>query len=127
MEDEFFRVLSGLGEYPGYEPFRDQISAPVRRKKWITEVFPHGHIIAVLKIMDCVPTACVPVLYPNLDTLDERAFGDFTPGRWGWVTEELFRLPSPIRYAAHQGINDLSLEIVDQIREQWRKSKSDSR
>lgn len=42
----------------------------------------------------------------------ERAFGDYSPGRYGWLTENLRRLPEPVPYAGHQGLFDIPDALV---------------
>ena len=88
--------------------------------------FPFGCIIAVVRLLDCCPTetrGCLSGVftdYPELDTPQERAFGDFGRGRWAWVTEDLFRLQEPIPFKAHQGLVDLPPAALAELRKQWR-------
>lgn len=70
------------------EPFRTALSAQA--------VFPRGEVVATCNLVDCLPTGALNVLYPALDTPQERAFGDFTPGRWAWVLEDVKILTEPI-------------------------------
>lgn len=65
--------------------------------------FPRGCVIAVCALVDCRPTenrgGCDSEVfddYPKLDTPQERAFGNFSPGRWGWILEDIIALPEPI-------------------------------
>jgi hypothetical protein len=84
-----------------------------------------GHILAVVKLEDCCPMedrGCLPGVfsdYPDLDTQQERAFGDYHPDRWAWVTDALFRL-EPIPYKASQGLCDVLPEALEEIRRQWK-------
>jgi hypothetical protein len=55
-----------------------------------------------------------------MDTAQERAFGDYSEGRWAWVTDSLFRLPKPIPFKAKQGLCDVGPNVVVEIREQYR-------
>lgn len=118
--DEYF--YQALREYP---PFAEQVEATVRRKGWISEVFPHGKIVAVVYLMGCARTEWitkpvgVEVIGSELMTPQERAFGDFSDGRYGWVTEKLFRLPEPIPFKAKQGLVSVPAEVVQEIRGQW--------
>lgn len=90
-----------------------------------------GHIVAVAEVLDCLPMEgyrCQSGLfedYPLLDTPKERAFGDYSSGRYGWVLEHVFRLPEPIPYKGGQGLRDLSNEIVKQIKVQgWQEPRA---
>jgi len=59
-----------------------------------SDILPTGAVIATCKLVDCLPMEsriCLPGVfddYPNLDTPQERAFGDYSEGRWAWVIEE---------------------------------------
>lgn len=87
-----------------------------------------GCIVAVVRLVDCCPTDERQYLlgvfaeYPELDTEQERYFGNFDEGRWCWVTEDLFRLPEPIPFRAGQGLRAVPPEIETALREQWRSS-----
>lgn len=52
---------------------------------------PLGVILAVTEIVDCQPTAYIHTL-----TDLERAFGDYSPGRYGIFTSGVRRLKQPI-------------------------------
>jgi hypothetical protein len=112
----------------------------------LCETLPFGQIIAVVKLTDCVPmdlcgecdgcgwseggsalqTLCRNCagggIVPRGHSLSERerAFGSYEIGRFAWITEDCFRLPKPIPFRAKQGMNDLSDDVVNQIREQWK-------
>lgn len=64
--------------------------------------YPRGSVIATCKLVDCLPTEsaiCLPGVfdeYTYLDTLQERAFGDFSADRFAWVLEDVQPLPEPI-------------------------------
>jgi activating signal cointegrator 1 len=61
-----------------------------------------GAVIAIGNLVDCLPiesTGCLPGVfedYAELDTPQERAFGDFSPSRWAWVLDDVKRFPQPI-------------------------------
>lgn len=63
---------------------------------------PRGSVLATCNLLDCLPMesrgclAGVFADYPELDTAQERAFGDFSPGRWAWVLEDVHMFPKPI-------------------------------
>ena len=80
-----------------------------------------GCIVAVVRLLDCCPMEDLG--YPELDTPQEREFGDFSEGRWAWVTEGLFRLPRPIPFRGKQGLVDVPEETVVELRQQWREER----
>lgn len=92
------------------------------------ELLSPGCIVAVLRLVDCCPMedlGCLPGVfsdYPELDTRQERAFGDFHEGRWAWVTEGLFRLPHPLPYRAKQGLVELDEPTIVELRKQWKRA-----
>lgn len=61
-----------------------------------------GSVIATAKLTDVCPmesTLCLPGIfddYPELDTPQERAFGDYSFGRWAWILEDVKSLTDPI-------------------------------
>jgi len=63
---------------------------------------PLGCVIATARLTDCVPMEseiCLPGVfedYPELDTPQERSFGDFSVGRWAWILEDVQQLSQPI-------------------------------
>ena len=97
------------------------------RAEALRSVLPFGAIIAVCDLVDCLPTEaciCVPGVYddyPDLDIPTERAFGNYDPGRFGFVTENMFRLPEPIPFKGRQGkLLDVPEEIEAEILRQRR-------
>ena len=80
-----------------------------------------GHIVAVVTLADCVPVEKCASLGSPKDkwlTPKEESFGDYSHGRYGWITGDLFRLPRPIPYKGSQGLGILPLDVVEQIKAQ---------
>lgn len=105
---------------------RDCLDEPAFKLAMAGEQLSPGCIVAVVNLVECCPTEahlCLPGVfteYPHLDTPQEREFGDFSEGRWGWVTDQLFRLPQPLPFKAKQGICTVGPDVIAQIRVQWR-------
>jgi hypothetical protein len=63
---------------------------------------PRGEVVATCNLLDCLPVTARGCLsgvfqdYPELDTPQERAFGDYSPGRWAWIIEDVKMLAEPI-------------------------------
>lgn len=69
------------------------------------EKIDFGAVVAIVRLVDCCPTVdrilnpAYPSVfrkYPHLDTEQERAFGNYEPGRWAWVLEFVHRFEKPI-------------------------------
>lgn len=62
---------------------------------------PLGSVLAVARLVDCVPTTS-----PRLADIGEleRLLGDYSPGRFGWMFDEIIKLPEPISAKGMQGI-----------------------
>jgi hypothetical protein len=92
------------------------------------QLYP-GYIVGVCDLMACMPTVsilCQPGVfddYPKLQNETELALGDYTQGRYAWVTENMFRLPRPIPYKGRQGLfaieEKTQLEIREQLCKKW--------
>lgn len=63
---------------------------------------PLGCIVAIVDLADCQPTQTV--LARGGISAQERAFGDWTPGRWAWKLENIRRLQEPIPISGKQGL-----------------------
>lgn len=109
---------------------KDCLEEPAFKLALSGERLSPGCIVAVVRLLDCLPMetkGCLPGVFedfPELDNPAEREFGDFSQGRWSWVTDSLFRLPSPLPFRGKQGLVDLPYDTVVQLREQWILSDS---
>ncbi len=81
--EPFCTVLTAwANEYSkGYSSLADMVKRPL---------FPLGAIIATCRLTVVAPTQNVKV------SDQERAFGDYTSGRFAWVLEDVQMLPTPI-------------------------------
>jgi hypothetical protein len=61
---------------------------------------PFGAIVAT-----AVVEACVPV-----ERLKADAFGDYTPGRYGWILTDVRKLETPIPWKGAQGLFAATIE-----------------
>jgi hypothetical protein len=72
-----------------------------------------GHAVALVDLVRCVPTEH---LDHAIDIGKDLPFGNFTPGRFGWITEGLRRLrPFPVK--GHQRL--FTVQLPDDLRD-WR-------
>jgi putative activating signal cointegrator 1 len=63
---------------------------------------PYGAVIGKATLVDCIP---IEQLYgTEYDTAQERAFGDWGEGRYGWILENPIRYVTPIPQTGKQGL-----------------------
>ena len=89
---------------------------------------PLGAVVATARLVDCIPmvesTAARPGLppllvvrpttlefwahgaigVPTLDVTHQRPYGDFAPGRWAWLLDDIEPLDEPVPARGHQGL-----------------------
>lgn len=64
---------------------------------------PRGYVLAVADLVDCRPTEGMPLqISPQ-----EYLFGDFSPKRWAFLFENVYRLPEPIEARGQLNIWEL--------------------
>lgn len=83
------------------------------------DVLPRGAVVATCELVDCQPTASGVTLDGWIAggvlwelTPYERAFGDYTPGRYAWLLADVKPLPTPIPMRGAQGLFDLPGELA---------------
>jgi len=62
---------------------------------------PRGAVVCIADLVDCYEVSTIKNV-----TDDERAFGNWTPGRYAWKLENVIRLPTPIDATGQQGLWD---------------------
>lgn len=104
------------------EPFESVLKAAGIR---VPADLPRGAIVAVAnlhqvgRIFRRLGTGEVYVTGQDLPvTGDELAFGDYTPGRFGWLLEDVRALPEPIPCRGALGLWELPAEVAVQIEQQ---------
>jgi len=70
------------------------------------KTLPRGALIGVCELTDCVPTA----LYPA--NAEERAQGNYMPGRYAWTAQNKHVFCEPIPYRGFQALFDVPAELV---------------
>jgi hypothetical protein len=68
----------------------------------LADELPLGALLAAAVLIDCVPTE--EVASRLLLTADERAFGDYDPGRWAWVMTDVIAFPQPVPWRGALGL-----------------------
>lgn len=97
------------------EPFRSAILAAGLRAPGEQ---PLGAILAVVRVVDCVPTETLRGTLP----VPAATFGDFGPGRYAWKLELVTRVDPPVPHLGGQGLRDYAIPMawVGSAREQFR-------
>lgn len=81
----------------------------------VATLLPRGQIVAVASIVDVVGTAS-PILKMNLSG-QERAFGDYSPGRWAWILKNIKAVVPRITCRGSLSLWQVSYHIVEQLHE----------
>lgn len=77
---------------------------------------PLGAIVAVADLVECVATEQLAA-HQSVARAEEMAFGDYSPGRWGFRLDNVRALPEPIPCRGALGLWDVPAEIARQIGE----------
>lgn len=77
---------------------------------------PLGQIVAVATLDGCVPTTD-PVVWEWAPAgSDERALGDYSPGRYAWHLSHIERLPAPVPARGSLGLWPVATQTAMQVR-----------
>jgi hypothetical protein len=68
---------------------------------------PFGFALCVVRLSGCVK---ITASFANSLTQRERDLGDYTPGRYAWVTEDLRELAKPVPVVGKRGLFSLRPE-----------------
>lgn len=131
--------VSGLQELCCSEPFqtvlRGQGQAHLLDPSFFANNLPRGAIVAVAKIFGCVPTESARHIGDDDDgwsteragerwplTDRERAFGDYSPGRYAWLLADVRPLRTPVPCKGALGLwvppADVLAAVQAQLREE---------
>lgn len=86
------------------EPFRSALVAGGCDVPWGTAklagyLLPRGSVVAVARLVDCRMTGLGGQLeaeWIRKLSDNERSFGDYSPGRYGWILDDVRPFPEPI-------------------------------
>jgi len=94
-------------------PFCDVLFQPLgcTDSLQVCAVLPRGKIVAVVDLRGCIQVdseQLVSYSIPGVDdwffTDQERAFGDYSPGRWAWLLTNVRALPEPVSARGMPGL-----------------------
>jgi activating signal cointegrator 1 len=88
----------------------EQRFAAARRRAGdaLPDPMPLGAIVCTVDLWDVLPTE--KLLERGLSDL-EQMYGNYAPGRFGWLTRDVFALPQPIQYVGKQGFFNVPDEL----------------
>jgi len=86
----------------GDSPFKEVLSAA--GIKGVADL-PRGRVLAIASLTDCIPSEHI-ASWPNVFSLSpyEQDFGNYGPGRWGFLLREIEVLRQPIPATGHLGL-----------------------
>lgn len=64
---------------------------------------PFGALVAVANLVDCRPVDDIPYVFLHGLPYEED-LGNYEPGRYGWLLDDIRKLPKPIPYVGRQGL-----------------------
>ena len=87
-----------------HQPFRSvletagyHVRAATSGRRYVEHDLPVGVIVATCRLTSCTPTdLAVDQQIFDVCPPHERAFGDYTIGRWAWILDDVTALPEPI-------------------------------
>jgi len=101
----------GLRELVAREPFATALG---RHGITVAEQLPRGQVVAVAHVLACLPTIQLGSRMRELPELAdfkaaeyERAFGDYSPGRFAWLLGKVERFGKPIPLRGGQKLFDV--------------------
>lgn len=110
-----------LSEMCGTDPFASALSPAGMG----THDLPFGAIVCVLNVTACLRTIDLPswivkhteglsseVRARYALSVNERDFGDYSPGRFAWLTSNVRKLATPIPFRGAQGLFDIQDNVV---------------
>ncbi|TAL29067.1 MAG: hypothetical protein EPN98_21740 [Phenylobacterium sp.] len=81
---------------------------------------PRGCIIGTVFLAGCYPVELLTAKWP--EDARERRFGNYTPGRWGWVLKDPIRLREPVPCRGLQKLWTIPSDVLSRIPESARYS-----
>lgn len=100
------------------EPFKSTLAAMgitwgIGGKLWVPSL-PFGAIVGKVMVVGCFKTGIVHETLGPVISDKERAFGDYSPGRFAIDCREPHRFESPVPYIGHQGLFDVDAPEIQE-------------
>ncbi len=126
LSEEEYRALAR--SHPYFGPALQAGGYPMAGIKHFDNL-PRGAIVAVCELETCMPTTWItatgrttvhtikgPLEYVLTD--QERAFGDYSAGRFAWLLSNIYALPEPIPAKGALGLWQMDAETEQAVRRQ---------
>ena len=87
-------------------------------KAWGIDQYPLGCIVAVCRLSNCIPTEQV-VFEAGKVGMIEESYGDYTPGRWALILNDIHALKEPFPCRGMQGLwenHELAMRLIPRWR-----------
>lgn len=97
---------------------QQEFAALERRLGRLPARLPFGAIVAVARLVACRPTwEVLPTIRPI-----EKLYGNYGPGRYAWILDEVLALERPVPYRGSQGFFEVpDALLMEQVPEAaWR-------
>ena len=78
---------------------------------WLANL-PRGEIVCTVRVVCAKQVSNLTPEWTRALSEQERAFGDYGTGRWGWVLDDVVKLPQPIPYRGAQGPFNVPDELL---------------
>jgi activating signal cointegrator 1 len=78
---------------------------------------PRGVVVAVVEIYGCITAEEFKAKHPHWHSA-EKHFGDFTDGRFAWLTRNSYRLKEPVECKGKQGFFFLPADVEKAVQAQ---------
>lgn len=95
----------------GYPPACRAFADEEHEEEMLPAIVPRGVILAIGRLVDVRPTED---LEPHLSD-QERRYGDYAPGRFGWMLEDVRELRDPIPFKGSLGLWTVPQVVLDLI------------
>ena len=102
-----FDIPTGMAMLAALKSFVPKGEPPIVNK-WD---LPYGVVVCVVELYGCLPVE--RALYDP-----EEHFGDYSKGRFAWLTRNCRRLKTPVPVTGHQGFFNLPPDVEAKVRAQ---------
>lgn len=117
-----YRGSMAIHAAKGWKPENAEWATELVERGLIPSTLPFGQIVCVVHLKDVLPTN--PPTWHADQVLEmhkwfmpdekEREFGNYDPGRYAWLMEDLRPIP-PMKFKGAQGLRNLPLDVESLI------------
>lgn len=97
-----------------HKPSFDEFGGTTSEYYSMLQTVPFGKVLCVVELYDVWNTSNTWNKTFPLSAL-EIELGDYSPGRFGWMTKNLRKLPHPISVTGKQGLFDLPPDVAFEV------------